>query len=114
MDALTLRLVHHPPVSDLILTGDLDVISSPRLPSAVEAALLSGCRLLIVDTAELAFCDASGLRALLQAQRRVVDAGGSMRLAHVHGVLRRILEITDLAVVFPTTLPHEAGPRIEA
>ncbi|MFI6743867.1 STAS domain-containing protein [Nonomuraea sp. NPDC050451] len=103
MNTLDLRLVVHAPAGDLILDGDLDLSSSPLLQPLVDTALEKGCTCLTVDTAGLHFCDSTGLRALLQAQGCLVAAGGSMKLAHVHGMLRRVLDVTGLSKAFTTS-----------
>jgi anti-anti-sigma factor len=48
---------------------------------------------LVIDFAGVAFCDSSGIRTLLNAQRRHHDAGGSVRLVNVRPPVRRVLEI---------------------
>lgn len=103
MNTLDLHLDVHAPDGDLILDGDLDLSSSSLLQPLVNTALEKGCTRLTVDTADLQFCDSSGLHALLQAQSRVVAAGGHMELTHVHGMLRRVLDVTGLSKAFTTS-----------
>lgn len=100
MTALAIRVVHHPASSDLLLSGDLDAISAPRLQPAVESVVSRGHRRLTVDATDLAFCDSAGLRALLTARRTLTDAGGTMDLVHVGTRLRRLLDITGLDRAF--------------
>ncbi|SDL94471.1 anti-anti-sigma factor [Nonomuraea maritima] len=109
MTALAIRFVHHPASCDLLLSGDLDAISAPRLQPAVESVVDRGHRSLTIDAADLAFCDSAGLRALLTARRTLTDAGGTMDLVHVGARVGRILDITGLGRAFRPSLPSARG-----
>ncbi|WP_214414697.1 STAS domain-containing protein [Sphaerisporangium fuscum] len=106
MTALTIRLAHDQDHTSITLTGDLDVLSAVCLDDAVETALHDGRRHLTVDTAALTFCGSSGVWALLRAQRAVTAVQGTMTLTNVHGVLRRILDITHLTAAFRQEHDH--------
>ncbi|NUW29894.1 STAS domain-containing protein [Nonomuraea sp. SMC257] len=114
MTALTIQLAHDQDHTVIALIGDLDALSAVRLDGAVEAALLDGHRHLAVDTTALTFCDCSGLGALLRAQQAVAVLEGTMTLTNVHGVLRRILDVTRLDAAFAEgpdrALPSSAAP----
>ncbi|GAA3093790.1 hypothetical protein GCM10017600_79980 [Streptosporangium carneum] len=56
---------------------------------------------IIIDTTELDFCDSTGVWTLLTTLRRAYEQSGWLRLAGVHGVLGRLLELTRLAEAFP-------------
>ncbi|GAA3646630.1 hypothetical protein GCM10022224_006800 [Nonomuraea antimicrobica] len=103
MNTLDLRLVVHAPAGALTLDGDLDLSSSPLLQPLVDTALEKGCTCLTIDTAGLEFCDSNGLEALLHAQSCLLAAGGHMELTHVHGMLRRVLDVTGLSKAFSTS-----------
>ncbi|WP_169983358.1 MULTISPECIES: STAS domain-containing protein [unclassified Microbispora] len=83
------------------LTGELDVISGERLRTVFGKLSDEGNTRLVVDASELTFCDSMGLRLLLEAHDRAVEAGGFMKLAGVRGVFRRILTVTGLHAAFP-------------
>ncbi|MET8144252.1 STAS domain-containing protein [Sphaerisporangium sp. NPDC005288] len=108
MTALSIQMAHDQDRTTLALIGDLDMTSAVHLDDAVEAALYDGHRHLTVDASELAFCDSSGLWALLRAQRALAQVQGTMTLTGVHGVLRRVLEVTRLADAF--TIQHTPPP----
>ncbi|GLW11812.1 anti-sigma factor antagonist [Microtetraspora sp. NBRC 13810] len=107
MTALSVHTTHHPAHSVLALDGELDTATAPLLEPAVKTVLSSGRRHLVVDTADLDFCDSSGLWALLQAQRAVKAAGGTMEITHVHGPLRRVLDVTKLSRAFTINMAQE-------
>ncbi|WP_176993850.1 STAS domain-containing protein [Nonomuraea jiangxiensis] len=88
------------------LSGELDIASASCLADAVGVALRGGRRDLVVDVARLGFCDSEGLEALLRIQDDVTGEGGTMTLTHVHGRIRRVMELTGLASAF-TIVPEQ-------
>ncbi|TDD12959.1 STAS domain-containing protein [Nonomuraea diastatica] len=84
----------------LVLKGELDFSTTPRLLEAVSDALTGGTANLLIDAGGLTFCDSHGLEGLLEAQKRINRAGGSMELAHVHGRVRRVLDLSGLGRAF--------------
>ncbi|MFC7385621.1 STAS domain-containing protein [Sphaerisporangium rhizosphaerae] len=111
MTALSIQMAHEQDRTTLALIGDLDMTSAVHLDDAVEAALYDGHRHLTVDTSELAFCDSSGLWALLRAQRALAQAQGTMALTGVHGVLLRVLDVTRLTDAFTIHIPAATACR---
>lgn len=103
MTALSVAITHESARTILTLHGELDILSRIRLTDAVDAALYGGRRHLVVDVANLTFCDSSGLWALLSAKRTVTAMGGALELVNVHGILQRVLDITGVAKAFPMT-----------
>ncbi|MFC5820623.1 STAS domain-containing protein [Nonomuraea harbinensis] len=83
------------------LIGELDTTRCPQLDEALGASLSGGRIHLVVDTAELTFCDSMGLRTFLDYVERARQAGGWLRMAGVRGVLRRLLDVTGVSVVVP-------------
>ncbi len=67
------------PLVDTLL--DLAVTDKPRL---------------VVDLAGVSMCDSSGLNVFVQAHRRVIEAGGWVRLARPQPLVRRVLEATNV------------------
>lgn len=84
------------------LVGELDKLSAPQLSRRFDELVGEGSRSIVIDAEELTFCDSSGLWALIQLQRNVRAQGGTLRLTQVHGVLRRVLDVTGLSAAFPT------------
>lgn len=107
--SLSVNLEHHGAYGTLLLEGELDASTAPLLPPAVEAVLEAGERHLVIDTAQLRFCDSTGLDALLAAQRAMVEAHATMQLTHVHGMLHRVLQVTGLEGAFTITSGGGSG-----
>ena len=57
-------------------------------------------QLLIVDMAEVQFCDSSGLSALLIADRTMREHGGRVNLVHVNKKVIDLMKISQLDRVF--------------
>ena len=55
---------------------------------------------LVVDLKEVEFCDSSGLSALLIAERKMKEHGGTVRLIHVHKKVLSLLKISMLDRIF--------------
>ncbi|MEU7893808.1 STAS domain-containing protein [Nonomuraea sp. NPDC049152] len=83
------------------LEGDLDKLTASILDERLSQLLAEGVLTFVVDASALAFCDSSGLWVLIEHLRHVRERGGSLRLTGVHGVLRRVLEVTGLNAAFP-------------
>ena len=84
------------------------VMHERKLDSAIAAELKGEFLLLCkpnvgrltIDLAEVEFCDSSGLSALLIADRKMKEHGGSVRLLHVHKKVLSLLKISMLDRVF--------------
>jgi anti-sigma B factor antagonist len=81
----------------LVLTGELDMASSPLLLEHVRRELAAGhVRHLVVDMAGVTFCDSTGIEALLSAREAATDRAATLRTVEVTGLARRTLEITGM------------------
>src|SRR4051794_35139403 len=113
---LTTQLVPGP-VPVVRVAGELDLSTAGRLCRAIQTAVNGAHRAkVMLDLTELAFCDSTGLRALIGAVREVEVAGGKAALAVTPGgALDRLLELTgvkEFARVAET--PTEALRRLGA
>ncbi|GAA4489628.1 STAS domain-containing protein [Actinoallomurus oryzae] len=108
---------HTGPWPVLEVTGEIDLATAPRLQDhLIEAINAHQSADLIVDMTKVEFCDASGLRVLVRAQRWIQRRGGRLRVICPEGRLLRILRITTLTrllSVHPTmedALADECAP----
>jgi anti-sigma B factor antagonist len=94
----------------VVLPTEIDVTNSEEVLHKLSAALAPGVTLLIADLTSTAFCDTSGVRALVSAQERATAADARLRVAvSPGGSVRRVLELTGLIrllTVYPSV--HEA------
>jgi anti-anti-sigma factor len=91
-------------VTRIVLTGELDIATSPRLRAALSSPA-DGSVLVILDLSELTFMDASGLSVILSAHDRLRENGGRLVLTPGPRPVQRLFEITgtDRRLDFFTT-----------
>jgi anti-sigma B factor antagonist len=70
------------------LKGEFLILCTPKVKT------------LTIDLAGVDFCDSSGLSALLIADRKMKEHGGSVKLIHVHKKVASLLKISMLDRVF--------------
>lgn len=81
----------------LALSGELDLLSSPVLQRAVDAAAGSDVELIIVDLRQLEFMDSTGLHVIVQAQHRMHENGRRFVLIRGPEVVQRLFDLTGVA-----------------
>lgn len=82
------------------LAGELDHDTAQPLRDALDTAAARGGRLL-VNLADLGFCDSTGLNVLLHGRLTALEAGGSVELAGLQGSVARMFRITGADGIFP-------------
>jgi anti-sigma B factor antagonist len=75
--------------------GEIDLHTAPWLRSALVHAENQSAHV-VVDLAEVRLLDSTGVGAILAGLKGVHAVGGSMSLAGATGVVRRVLEHTQL------------------
>ena len=78
----------------------LDSSVSPELKGEFLILCKPKVQTLVIDLAEVEFCDSSGLSALLIADRKMKEHGGSVKLIHVHKKVAGLIKISMLDRVF--------------
>jgi anti-anti-sigma factor len=84
---------------DTVVTvfGELDMVSASTLQAVLNT--LEPGRTVVVDCAGVPFLDSTGVRALLLAQRRMEDDGGSLRIRKASPPVRLVVETGGLALL---------------
>jgi anti-sigma B factor antagonist len=80
----------------LCVSGEVDLVTSPRLAAAVAGALGGRHRHVVVDLADVEFIDVTGIRVLLDAASQARKAGGDLLLRSPSRAARRALELLHL------------------
>lgn len=78
------------------IVGELDLATARRLDDTLVGLASAGPLHVVVDLAELAFIDASGLRVLLSGTRRMRDLGGDLTLQSPTAHAMKVFAITGL------------------
>ncbi|MFJ3770017.1 STAS domain-containing protein [Streptomyces sp. NPDC090082] len=86
----------------LVLRGELDFESMVQLDEAGQEALAlgRGAGPVVADCAAMAFCDSSGIGALLRLMQPLAEQGRVLRLAGVPAAVARLFAITGLDRIF--------------
>ncbi|WP_282697689.1 STAS domain-containing protein [Streptomyces sp. CC208A] len=84
----------------LVPVGELDHHTAELLRAPLDAALDAGRARLVVDCAELGFCDSTGLNVLLAARLRAEAADGGVHLVAMRPAVARVFRITGAEAVF--------------
>lgn len=80
------------------VAGEIDILSAPRLRTALDEALSDGARVVKVDFSRVEFCDCYGLGVLLAARHRAREQGAALSVVGVTSPLvRRLLRGTGTA-----------------
>jgi len=77
------------------LSGELDVASSQGLSEELINLIDDGTTELVIDLAQLAFIDSTGLSAILRANKKL-DGKGQLVLRQPTPLVRQVLEVTGL------------------
>ncbi|WP_308250084.1 STAS domain-containing protein [Sphaerisporangium fuscum] len=98
---LTVSVDPHPAGPCLVLvTGDLDHHTTPRLNAVVKEVPLESGGGLVIDLSGMTFCDSTGIAALVAAYQLAQDAGARLALAGVDSHILRIFRIMGLNQIF--------------
>jgi anti-anti-sigma factor len=89
-----------------VLSGELDMVGSEELQSAVRERCGEGTKGVALDLRELTFIDSTGLRAVVSVHDLCRERGCEVDLIPGAPAVQRVFELTGLAEV----LPFRRGP----
>jgi anti-anti-sigma factor len=79
----------------------LDALLAPDLKAELLILCQDEIDVLILDLSSVAFCDSSGLSAILLAERQLRERDGGVIVVDVHGRVRTLLQLTKLSDLIP-------------
>ncbi|MCX4585656.1 STAS domain-containing protein [Streptomyces sp. NBC_01481] len=85
----------------LVLSGELDHDTAEPLREALSDAVRAAPERIVVDCADLNFCDSTGLNLLLRARLAAREADGRLALSALRPPVARMFDITGAQAVFP-------------
>lgn len=94
---LQIKIHKEEPATVLELTGRL-TISDPlnEFETSIQELLTEGVKHILVDLANVAYVDSSGLGVLIGALTRVSRAGGELKLINVPRRVQALLDISNI------------------
>jgi anti-sigma B factor antagonist len=93
----------------IVVGGEIDVYTAPRLRDKITELVASGVHVLIIDMEAVEFLDSTGLGVLVGGLKKVRAHGGSLQLICTQERLLKIFRITGLAKVFTIHASAEAA-----
>ena len=97
----------------VVARGDIDLASLPKATAALDGAR-AGARSVVLDLREVGFMDTSGLRLIIEEQRRAAATGYHFAVIRGPRRVQRLLEIAGLSGeddLFVDAPPDAAGGR---
>jgi anti-sigma B factor antagonist len=98
--ALQLERVRRGETDVVVVTGEVDVASSPVLRSELRKLIAEGSFSVELDLKGMTFIDSTGIGVLVGTARLLRHNGGDLRLVNPHPSTIRVLEITGLTRIF--------------
>jgi anti-sigma B factor antagonist len=80
----------------VLVEGELDIATAPRLIGVLNGAVQEALRSLVVDLSHVDFMDSTGLALLINAHRRLARRSKGFAVVCPPGPLRRVFEVTDM------------------
>jgi anti-sigma B factor antagonist len=85
----------------LMVSGEVDLATSPDLDVAIIAALESGTESLVIDLTNVTFMDSSGLGVIVRGLKRCREADKDLDLVISNERVLKVFGITGLDQVIP-------------
>ncbi|HEV7528182.1 MAG TPA: STAS domain-containing protein [Solirubrobacteraceae bacterium] len=85
----------------LVLSGELDLATVPRVEQAVDAALARDVQTLVLDLSGLSFVDSSGLRLFVVLHQRAAAEGWGFSLVRPQEQTMKVFTISGLEENLP-------------
>ena len=101
-----------PDTALIVLGGEHDLATAPRLQETVDHALAS-CRNLIVDISDTSFIDSSTIAAFVRAKDRAERSGGRFSLVlGTAAIVERALEVSGVIPVLGVVSTVDAALNV--
>jgi anti-sigma B factor antagonist len=86
-----------------------DASAQLALRDRLRSLLDQGCKLILLNVADVAYVDSVLLSAIVQGYASAIRQGGTLKLLHVTARLRKLLKITKLDTVIDSYETEEAA-----
>jgi anti-anti-sigma factor len=82
------------------IEGEVEFATAPRLRATLLELAQQGANPVVLDLAAVSFLDSAGISLLIQAKKRLVNAGSDLVLRSPQGTVLRVLEISGVTELF--------------
>ena len=90
----------HGSAAVLVVTGQVDMHTSPELRRHLRGVLEGRRSPVVTDLTEVSFIDSSGLATLIDALKEVSRYGGKLRLVGLTPTVMNLFELSHLTTIF--------------
>lgn len=80
----------------VVVSGELDVFTAPKLDELLAESMESGAVNLIVDLTGVTFLDSTGLGSMVKGLKSAREKGGSLRVVAADDRIAKVFRITGL------------------
>lgn len=87
----------------------MDAQSGPDLEKECHRLIQEGEKLIVIDLESLRYISSAGLRSLLVVGQRLKEAGGSLRVCCLAGIVKQVFAAAGFASIFPVFDSVEAA-----
>ena len=95
----------------LVVQGELDIATAPRMIAALNEALAGDETPLVVDLSRVVFMDSTGLALLMNARRRALRSERGFAIVCPDGPISRVFEIADMVESLRVCPDRESARR---
>lgn len=81
----------------IVVSGELDLASSPELEQQLEKVWGSNAEQLVIDLRGLEFMDSTGLSIIVSAHQRLAESGGKLSVVRGPPQVQRLLDLTGVS-----------------
>ena len=82
------------------LAGEIELYNSKALKATVDDLMSQGRNRVLFELAEVSYIDSSGIGIFMDANTRLKEASGALKLANLSGKVLRIFQLTKLTRTF--------------
>jgi len=110
---ITTSIAHHGEIVVLAVSGEIDVLTGPRLQSAIDEVLAQPLAALIIDLSAVEFLASVGLRILVDTHQRLADSAYFVVVADGSATSRPIhlMNLDEVFELYPTVEEALAAAR---
>lgn len=101
-----------PGVNLVAIAGEMDMYNSHELKELVVKLFDGGADPLILDLNGLKYIDSSGVSVLIFVFTQAKKSSIPVWFSHVHGTVRKVIELTSLLNFFPITETTEEAYKL--
>jgi anti-anti-sigma factor len=92
--------------------GRIDTTNYNEFESAVNEVLSDNTRQIYLDCGELNYISSSGLRIFLTIQKKMMAAGGKLKLYGMQPAIREIFDISGFSSIFSIYADKQAAMQV--